>query len=309
MNSPTPSPVVKTSNHIPVMKQEVLEQLQPKPNQWYLDATFGSGGHTAALLEVGARVIALDWDAAAIEAGQDRFAKQIEAGHLLLIHAPFSQLDVTLSQLEQTRQVTFSLSGCLFDFGTSTLQLMSGERGFSFNEDGLLDMRMDTRLGVTAADLLAVLPEKQLAELFRDYGGEESAAAIAKAIKRQPTPIATTQQLVRIIEQVKHGRRTHLHPATKTFQALRIAVNTELEEITAALPQALKWLEKHGVLVSIAFHEGEDRIVKHTFREWQEERLGTMISKKPILPTEQEITSNPRARSAKLRAFTKEIQE
>lgn len=287
------------------MPQEVLQFLNPQPECWYLDATFGSGGHTALLLKAGARVIALDWDLKAITAGQDRFREQIEAGQLLLIHAPFSQLTDTLTRLKKEQKMTEQVSGCLFDFGTSTMQLLSHERGFTFHKDGPLDMRMDTRLGVTAADLLAALPEKQLAQLFKDFGGEEQAGSIAKAIKLQKNAPTTTTELVKIIESVKRRQRSHLHPATKVFQALRIAVNTELDEIATALPQALQSLKPTGVLVTIAFHEGEDRIVKHTLRDWEAAGEGVSITKKPHTPNPEEVQINPRARSAKLRAFQK----
>lgn len=286
------------------MPDEVLLYLQPEKDAWYLDATFGSGGHTRLLLEAGAHVIALDWDESAIQAGERNFADEISSGQLMLIRSSFS----SLSQVLETAKVP-QLHGALFDFGTSTLQLMSGSRGFSFNEDGPLDMRMDNRLGVTAADLLNVLPEKQLADLFIEYGGEKFAKAIAKAIKNSPQPITRTSELSQLIIDI--NKRHHnmgqgkIHPATRVFQALRIAVNTELDEIASALPQALQALQSGGTLVCIAFHEGEDRIVKRTFLEWHIDGQGSVVTPKPRQPSIKEVENNPRARSAKMRVFRK----
>jgi len=281
------------------MPHEVIEYLSPKSGEWYLDATFGGGGHTALILETGARVIATDWDQAAIAAGTERFATEIASDQLRLRHAAFSELPNIQTQEK------ISLAGCLFDFGTSTEQLMSGERGFSFSSDGPLDMRMDKRLGVTAADLLNALPVKQLAQLFREYGGEERSGAIARAIKAELKPLTTTSELAELITRTKRGVRTHLHPATKVFQALRIAVNRELDEITEGLKAAFNWLNPQGVLVCISFHEGEDRLVKHAFRAWKAEKSAVLLTEKPLQPSEAELLANPRSRSAKLRVLRK----
>ncbi len=178
-------------------------------------------------------------------------------------------------------------------------------RGFSFLEDGDLDMRMDTRLGVTAKDLLVVLPEKQLAQLLIDFGGEHEAKAIARAIKNSSTPITTTSQLATTVERAKHERRGHLHPATKTFQALRIAVNSELDEIALALPQALNVIAPGGIIATISFHEGEDRLAKSAMREWEAHNQGASLTKKPVVASESEVAENSNSRSAKLRLFKK----
>lgn len=164
---------------------------------------------------------------------------------------------------------------------------------------------MDTRLGVTAKDILALIPENQLAELFRDFGGEEEAKAIAKAIKTSPTPITTTKQLSTLIASVKRRNRPGINPATKVFQALRIVVNSELDEIRDALPSAFSVLETNGRLVTIAFHDGEDRLVKQQFKNWEKNKLAEVLTQKPLAPTEEEISENKRARSAKLRALRK----
>ena len=273
-------------------------------HNWYIDATFGSGGHSRLILAKGGRVVGLDFDQQAIESGQKHFASQIAAGQLILLRENFTHIQkVWLDSLAQTHQER--PSGILFDFGTSSQQLMDSSRGISFSGDGPLDMRLDNRLGVTAADLIQALPEKQLAQLFLQFGGEPHAKRIAHAIKTTtPTP-KTTQELVKCIETAGVKRTTHLHPATKVFQALRIAVNTELENIALALPSAFDLLEPMGNLVTISFHEGEDRLVKNFMSDMQKTQRATLKSKKPILPSQDELTSNPRSRSAKLRALRK----
>lgn len=291
--------------HAPVMLSEAIEALNVQPGKWYVDGTFGRGGHTRAILAKGGNVIALDHDQEAIQYGQIHFVQEIEAGNLVLIRTNFDAMTnaIKLSKLI-TQEAKDNLAGILFDFGTSVDQLTNQERGFSFFGDGPLDMRMDDRLGVTAAQLLAVLSEQQLAQVFREFGGEEAAKAIARTIvqERGKKPITTTQELVSIIAKSKR-KRDKLHPATKVFQALRIVVNSELDNIKSALPQALELVQENGVIVTIAFHEGEDRIVKQTFKKWEE--AGRVTNADLQKPSVQEINENPRSRSAKLRVCTK----
>lgn len=294
--------MLPTNEHTSVMLTEAIDSLSIKPNKWYIDGTFGRGGHTAAILEKGGKVLALDWDEEAISSGMIRFNHQIEKKQLIIKRESFSKLQAVASEA-----LSQQVSGILFDFGTSTNQLMSGDRGFSFLEDGELDMRMDDRLGVKAKDILALIPEKQLADMFYNYGGEEDSRKIARAIKQSKLPITTTQQLASLVATVKKGRTGKLHPATKVFQALRIAVNSELDEIESALPQALAVLGPSGVIVTISFHEGEDRIVKNQFRSWEEAGHGIQLTDKPLTPSEQEVQTNPRSRSAKLRIFKKQL--
>ncbi len=296
-----------TAVHQSVMLTEALEQLQPQADHWYLDATFGRGGHTRAILATGAKVIAFDVDQDAITYGQTAFAAELEAGCLILIRANFDQLAREVSQLVAKHQVT-EIHGALFDFGTSVDQLIAPDRGFSFNQDSPLDMRLDQRLGVTAADLLAVLSERQLTELFIRLGGEREARAIAKAITQQRAhgqlaEIQTTQGLANLISRVKRQPSHHLNPATKVFQALRIAVNSELDVIQTGLQQVVSVLTAPARVVTIAFHEGEDRIVKQQFNEWQKAGHGEVLTKHPLTPSSSELELNNRARSAKLRAF------
>lgn len=288
--------------HTAVLLQEAIEGLQIQPGKLYIDATFGRGGHTREIMNKGGIVYAFDVDQAAIEFAKNEFVKEIEEKKLILIRENFDQLQSALTNKEVTQ-----VSGILFDFGTSVDQLKSKKRGFSFHSDAELDMRMDNRLGVKAKDLLLILPENQLAELFKEFGGEEQSKGVARRIVKQRTiqPITTTTQLVDIIEQVKGKKPSRIHPATKVFQALRIAVNSELTSISHALPQALELLESNGRLVTISFHDGEDGIVKPIMKRWQEEGKGELLTKKPVMPSEQELIINPRARSAKLRIFQK----
>lgn len=288
--------------HTPVLLQEAIDALQIQKGEWYIDATFGRGGHTEQILKMGGKVIAFDVDQEAIEYGQKQFAEEMRDKNLILIRENFEKLE------SETRKITSEeIRGILMDFGVSSPQLDDNTRGFSFQSDAELDMRMDDRLGVKAKDLLMLIDERQLANAFFEYGGEEQSKRVAHAIveTRKRQNIETVSDLVTIIEKVKGKKREHLHPATKIFQALRILVNGELGSIERALPQALNLLETGGRLVTISFHEGEDRIVKNLFREWEQEEKGLVIGKKPIQPTEDEITKNIRSRSAKLRIFEK----
>ena len=297
------------NTHITVMLTDAVEALQIKSGQWYIDGTFGRGGHTQEILNAGGNVIAFDFDKQAIEYGQEKFADEIKNGQLILIRENFSHLADTVLTFKEKHSIS-KISGILFDFGTSTEQLTSKERGFSFEGDGPLDMRMDQRLGVQAKDLLAIIPEKQLAELFSVMGGERDAKRIARAIKKSPEPITTIEQLRKVILQNKHVKKNQkIHPATKVFQALRIAVNTELDNIIEMIPQALNLLENNGRIVTIAFHEGEDRIIKHTFKNWESRNLGYLTTKKPLSPSDAEQEKNPRSRSAKMRVFVKGTNE
>ena len=300
-----------SKKHQPVLLEESLNFLAVKEDQHYIDATFGQGGHSQAILDRGGLVIALDFDQQAIEAGQENFKQAIDQDRLILIKDNFKNLDAVLDNLAKTQEI--NLAGILFDFGTSTEQLTSNDRGFSFNaqDDDLLDMRMDQDLGVKAGDLLIVLGEKQLTQLLIEYGGERQARQIAKAVtqvkKDEPNSLQYSSTLLKIIDKVKGHRSGKLHPATKTFQALRIAVNDELNNIELALPVAFQLLRTSNNidkrLACISFHEGEDRLVKTFFREKSDQHLAKLLTKKAIVATDQELNKNPRARSAKLRAL------
>lgn len=299
------------SQHQAVLIKEVLETLNPQADCYYIDATFGRGGHSREILKRGAKVIAFDFDQQSIDAAKQLFAKEINQQQLILFRENFNKMDECLSNLKKS--LNLEISGILFDFGTSTDQLMSKERGFSFAaQDEVLDMRMDERLGVKACDLLKLLDEKQLAKMLFEYGGEADARAIAHKIveqrKKNPNSLDKVGTLITIIEQVKsHRFLQKIHPATKTFQALRIIVNDELQNIEIALPKALQILKESKALdkrlVCLSFHEGEDRLVKTFFKKVEMDHLGKIINKKALEASEEELSANPRSRSAKLRAL------
>ena len=284
-------------DHTPVMLTEVLHYLNVLPNEWYIDATLGTGGHTQAILDLGAQVLGIDRDEQALI----RVKQKITSSHLKLVRGNFSNLSDVANGLGINH-----VAGILFDLGTSALQLEDSQRGFSFQVTAPLDMRMDQSLSVTAADLVNALSEKELALLFTKYSQEGEARPLARAIvgDRKIKPFTTTGQLAQICIQVKGGRHSHLHPATKVFQALRMAVNDELNNLAAALPQAVNKLKPEGRLVVISFHEGEDRLVKQFINQGAAEHLES-LTKKPVVPGPTEISQNPRSRSAKLRAVKK----
>lgn len=299
-----------TALHQPVLLSTTLQMLEIKPEAWYVDATFGRGGHTQEILAKQGRVIAFDVDQEAIAYAQESFNQEIKDRRLILIKSNFANLGTELKNLQSRQAETIAIHGILFDFGTSLDQIRAPHRGFSFDHpDAPLDMRMDQELGITASDLLTVLSVKQLSALFKDYGGEEHAKKIAQAIDRyrgktRSNRIETVGQLLDIAFK-NEPRKSHLHPATKVLQALRIAVNDELSSIEQALPQAFKVLAENGRIVTIAFHQGEDVIVKNQFKEWEDQELGEILTKKPVTADEEELAKNPQSRSAKLRVFKK----
>lgn len=292
--------MTETALHQPVFLTQAVDGLAVQNEHWYLDATYGRGGHTREIIKRGGRVIAFDVDQEAIEFGQTHDHALIENGQLILIHANFDHLSEALYQLPDR-----VISGVLFDFGTSVDQLLSETRGFSFESDAPLDMRMDQRLGVTAEDMLRVLTEKQLADAFRDLGGETESKAVARALKkyRAMHQKVTAREIADTIVKAKHQPRTKIHPATKVFQALRILVNMELDAISIALPQAIAAVQPPARIVTIAFHEGEDRLAKHAFADWERQDKGYRLPKEALAPSQEEQERNPRSRSAKLRIF------
>jgi 16S rRNA (cytosine1402-N4)-methyltransferase len=286
--------------HTPVMLHEAIDMLQVKPGKTYLDATIGMGGHAREMLKKGGRVIGLDQDQQALEILSQTL--QPEFPNLLtLIHGNFSHLTDHLQN-----QGTGNLEGILFDVGTSALQLEDPQRGFSFTSDQALDMRMNQDLLVTAKDLVNGLSRKELYEILTRFSQEKRARTIADLIvrARQIKPIESAKELADMIE-THLPRQGHLHPATKTFQALRMAVNDEPNSLTKALPKALALLKPKGRLIVISFHEGEDRIVKHFLTNQEKTHALNVLTPKPLTPSETEIKANPRSRSAKLRAAQK----
>ena len=287
--------------HIPVMTAEVLQHLRPEQGGLFVDCTVGLGGHARALLEAGAtRVIGLDRDLDALARARDTLAPW--GDRVELVHADYRALDEVLD----SRQIAH-VDGTLADLGVSSMQFDAPGRGFSFQRDEPLDMRMDRTGTQTAADLVAHSSERDLADAIFLYGEERFSRRIARALveARRAAPVDTTGRLATIVRRaIPHrGGHVRIDPATKTFQALRIWVNRELDGLDRFVEAAARRLRAGARLVVITFHSLEDRIVKHTLRALhQREGLVQVLTKKPLIPTDEEVDRNPRARSAKLRA-------
>lgn len=305
--------------HLSVMPDEVIRFLAPAASKTYLDGTLGGGGHSLLILEKApqARLIGIDRDKAALAAATERLSAY--SNRFSPVHGDFAGLGKHLAALGVTE-----LDGFIMDLGVSSHQLDTGERGFSFQKDAPLDMRMDTSCGDTAADLVNDLPEQELERIISEYGEERWAKRVASFIvnARNEAPIETTFQLVDIIKGAipKAKWEDRIHPATRTFQGLRIAVNHELESLEQGMRAALELLKPGGRGVIISFHSLEDRIVKHIFREYAEgctcprqlpvcvcgnQPRVKILTGRPVTASQQEIDENPRARSAKLRAVEK----
>ena len=305
--------------HLPVLVDEVLAGLQPRATGVYVDATVGLGGHAAALLErePAARLIGLDIDPAALAVAAGRL--QPFGDRAVLIHASYTELP------ERLRALGIAVvDGVLFDLGVSSLQLDTPERGFSFRFDSPLDMRF-SGTGATASDVLAEASEEDLVSIFRDFGEEPHALRVARSIvrARQQGPITTTGELYRIVRPALGGRKGRIDPATRVFQALRIATNRELDGIAPALVGASHLLRPAGRLAVIAFHSLEDRLVKHTLRRLSgrcicppgtfqcacapEETL-ELVERRPLRPSPAEMAANPRSRSARLRVAARRCE-
>lgn len=300
--------------HQSVLLAEVIAALQPYSGGVYIDGTVGAGGHTAALLAASApdgQVFGFDRDQSALELARRQLAQFGQRVHLF--HANFDRL----AEIAQAQGLP-KAEGILLDLGVSSMQFDQPERGFSFQAEGPLDMRMDASAGPTAADLVNSLPEEELANLIYQYGEERHSRRIARAIVRA-RPIHSTAELAQLVVRASgasRSERTKIHPATRTFQALRIAVNDELGALERTLPQALECLKPGGRLAVISFHSLEDRIVKNYFKQESQDCICPpeqpvrtcrhkatidIITKKPITASLVEIDANPRARSAKLR--------
>ena len=287
--------------HTPVLLKEAIDYLNVETGAKYIDATLGGGGHTEEILRRGGKVLGIDCDPEAIEYAGLRVQDSGFRENLRLARGNFKDLkSIALSESFD------KVSGIIFDLGVSTHQLLTPSRGFSFNTETPLNMRMDPQLAVTAADLINGLGKGELYELFFKLGEEHNARAVAQAIVRARAlaPIKTCDELAQIIIQArpKRGSFDRTHPATRIFQALRIAVNDELNNLREALPQAVELLRPKGRLVVISFHSLEDRIVKEFFR--QEARF-LILTKHPIKPSLEEKRRNPRSRSAKMRVAEK----
>ncbi len=298
--------------HNPVLLQEVLEHLALRPGAVVMDGTLGSGGHAEAILgKIGplGRLIGFDQDPEAIARCRALFQ---EDPRVTLVHENFRNLDRVFPELKVA-----AFDAVLLDIGTSSEQLADGKRGFSFQTEGELDMRMNPEVGLKASELLAQMTEVELADLFFHYGEERNSRRFARVIveRRRQQPIRTIEDLNQTLEQAlpahmrfKKGHRpswARRHPATKVFQALRIGVNDELEALKEGMTAAFAHLAKAGRLGIISFHSIEDRIVKQQFRKWDDENQGNLIFRKPMVANRSEILNNPKARSAKLRVIEK----
>ncbi len=315
------------TQHVPVMLDEVVRFLQPRSGGHYIDGTVGGGGHTAAILEhsePAGTVLGIDADEQALTRVRTQLSHFVDSGRLVLVHSNFAHLARIVDETEPG-----SIQGILLDLGFSSDQMENAQRGFSFSSDGPLDMRLDQSLAVSAADLVNTASEQELADIFWRYGEEIRSRQIARRIVRERAKgaITRTAQLATVAAAGVSYKSSAIHPATRVFQALRIAVNAELEQLTAVLPQMVEILqakkgeaagiEDAGRMVIIAFHSLEDRIVKTFMRREANDCICPphtpvcvcghkatlrILTRKPLTPTSQEVERNPRARSAKLRA-------
>lgn len=287
---------MSTYHHQPVMLREVLEFLQVERGGIFVDCTTGEGGHSEGILKKlppDGVLICIDRDEEMLKVAKERLGGD---ARVKFLRGNFSQITSLLGGLGVEE-----VDGVLFDLGVSYAQINLPQRGFSFRQDGPLDMRMDKSQSLTAHMLVNRLSEKELEELFRKYGEEKFARRIASAIvkRRREREITSTLELAGIIRQVVKGR-SHIHPATRVFMALRIAVNKELEELESALPQAIALLKKEGRIVVLSYHSLEDRITKRSFRLHKD--VLNILTPKPLRPSKEEVAVNPKARSARLRA-------
>ena len=310
--------------HLPVMEKETLHYLDCRSDGIYVDATVGDGGHAEAIcrrLGTGGLLVGLDWDEAALERSAERLVGYGE--QVKLFHADYTGLESVLDQ-----EGIFLVNGILVDLGASTLQLLNADRGFSFHRSGDLDMRMDRRLPVTAKEIINTYNDQELAEIFYEYGEERWSRRIAARIVQEREQAGFITDSARLAEVVKDAiparyRRSGRHPARRVFQALRLAVNRELDNLEQVLPRAVKRLVPGGRLCIISYHSLEDRRVKKFFREQagqcncppdkpcvcDRKAELKILTSKAIKPSEEEIAANPRARSARLRAAERLVNQ
>ncbi len=289
--------------HRPVMAREIIDRLDPRPGDWIVDATVGLGGHSALILariSPGGRLIGIDRDPEAIQLAKVQLRKA--GGDFFLYRGRFSQIGEALREAGASTEG--GVHGVVYDLGVSSLQLDSANRGFGFSRQGPLDMRMDPDAGESAGNFLARASLEEIERVLREFGEEPSAHRIALAIdrRRREGRLLTTVDLARAVQEVLPRRGGRTHPATRTFQAVRIAVNDELTELRQAILEIDRFLAPGGRVVFVSYHSLEDRIVKNVFREREREGIFEIQKPNPLLPTEKEIRENPRARSARLRS-------
>ena len=292
--------------HTPVLLEEIVKQLEEGGSPEYVvDATLGLGGYASRFLEQwrDCRVLGIDKDPMALERASERLSRMVEKGRFKAVESDFRELDSVLLSVGWGKP-----DAVVFDLGVSNLQLVIPERGFSFQESGPLDMRMGAE-GETAAMLLKSMSQEEMRRLFRDYGEEPHAGAIARGIvayRNRKGSIETTEELVNVIRDILPAplqRKMNRHPARRVFQALRIAVNDEIGALREGLEQAGKATKEDGCVAVVSYHSLEDRIVKHAFTEWETAGFGRRFPRKAIRPTEEEVERNYKSRSAMLRIF------
>lgn len=290
-----------SGDHQPVMLNEVIESLNPQTSGIYVDCTIGLGGHSQSIVELigpHGRIVGIDRDASSLKEVKKNL--KLYESQICFIQEDFRNVKNILEELNISK-----VDGILFDLGISSFQLDDPERGFSIRSEGPLDMRMDQNGHISAFDLVNSLSEKEIVTILKDFGEERFAQRIAHALvlQRRRQPIETTKDLRKAVLKAMPltKKKQRIHPATRTFQAFRIAVNRELESLSLALDQCIGLLKPKGRLAVISFHSLEDRIVKLKFKEWSKSEKIKVVSKKPLRPSEEEIHENYRARSARLR--------
>jgi 16S rRNA (cytosine1402-N4)-methyltransferase len=295
--------MIESSLHVPVMLEEVIENLKLAPGQIIVDATMGTGGHSMEILKritPGGRLIGIDRDESTLEICKKRLAEYEDSCEF--VHANFSEIDLVLGKLGID-----NVDGIVFDLGISTYQLKDPQRGFSFQEEGPLDMRLDKSSYISAYDLVNNLNENEISDMLWSFGQERWHNRIAHLLvqERKAAPIATTKQLANLVMRaIPHRYRKsyyRIHPATRTFQAVRIAVNRELEILEATIKKAVAILKNQARICVISFHSLEDRAIKHTFRALKADGLIDIITSKPLTPMMSEVENNHASRSSKLR--------
>ncbi len=295
--------MLETNLHTPVMLDEVIQYLKLAPGQIIVDATLGTGGHSFEILKritPGGKLIGIDRDEDSIDICRQRLSEFKDSCEF--VHANFVDLDQVLERLAIEK-----IDGIVFDLGISTYQLRNAQRGFSFQQEGPLDMRLDKSSYISAYDLVNSLNENEISQLLWNFGQERWHNRIARLLvaERRNEPIATTKQLADLVMRAipYRYRKSYyrIHPATRTFQAVRIAVNREIEILESAIKKAVAYLKKQARICVISFHSLEDRAIKHTFRALKAERLIEIITPKPLTPLESEMQANPSSRSSKFR--------
>lgn len=288
--------------HKTVLLNETIDLLNVRKDGLYIDATLGGGGHAVRIIESGGKVLGIDADEEALDFVKENFKFKISNFKLKLARGNFGEIDKIAAESGFEK-----VKGIVYDLGVSSHQIDTPDRGFSFQSTGPLDLRMDSGLSVKARDLVNSLTRKELIELFIKLGEEYRAQGIADEIvkARAVEPIITTVDLVDIVKKAVPFSNSKINPATKVFQALRIAVNDEINNLRKSLPKAWELLDSGGRLAIISFHSLEDRVIKNKFKEWEKEGMGKVITKKPVIPTTEELDANKRSRSAKLRVIEK----